>query len=373
MDMQTPASPTADSTVALPTPPAAHPDRQALPNLDGLRGLACLLVVLTHIPTAFRIPALGDTGVAIFFTLSGFLMGYLYGDRPWTFASTARYAIARFSRIAPIYWAVILFSIAMTALDAGFYPQIEGTTQILRHLAFSGSISVYWSIPPEVQYYLLFIVLWGGWALRHKHPAWLVTLALACSIVVLLQAHWPGISVLHKLHFFLLGTLAGLAPRPDLARQRGFAWLQAGALAALTLPLFVVHQQSALYQIIPVAGLVAAALYLLSFSTRWTSLIFAAPLMRAIGRGSFSIYLMHMIVIHAGARLLGIPHDVFSPALALLGLLGIVIPMGISRYVEIPLQHWTRKRLTSALARFEAHPRHDHAQALPAPTTTTSR
>lgn len=80
----------------------AHEDKATLPNLDGLRAAACLLVVISHLPLPWHIASLGDTGVGVFFCLSGFLMAYLYGHLPWNIDTVSRYAIARFSRIAPI-------------------------------------------------------------------------------------------------------------------------------------------------------------------------------------------------------------------------------------------------------------------------------
>ena len=89
-----------------------------IPALDGLRAIACVFVVLSHIPKymsgatdIFRFKMhLGEPGVAIFFVLSGFLMSYLYIHKTATKERLVSYAIARFSRIAPAYWIAIIAS-----------------------------------------------------------------------------------------------------------------------------------------------------------------------------------------------------------------------------------------------------------------------
>src|SRR6266516_1997197 len=111
------------------TAPAARragaPGR-SLPMLDGLRAVAALAVLLTHV--AFQtgevaraaggaVLARLDAGVAVFFVLSGFL---LY--RPYALArasgtprpSIRRYVLRRAARILPAYW-LALGAVALTS------------------------------------------------------------------------------------------------------------------------------------------------------------------------------------------------------------------------------------------------------------------
>lgn len=76
-------------------------------NLQVLRGLAALAVVFYH--TAYFLPEpFGHTefqAVPIFFVLSGFIMTYIARS------SALEFAINRFTRIVPFYWAITLFSL----------------------------------------------------------------------------------------------------------------------------------------------------------------------------------------------------------------------------------------------------------------------
>ena len=83
--------------------------------LDGLRGTAAMLVLLAHstehgLLLAHGADAMGAVGVTIFFTLSGFLMAYLYSSTPLTGSNIFRYGVNRFSRIAPLYLLAITLS-----------------------------------------------------------------------------------------------------------------------------------------------------------------------------------------------------------------------------------------------------------------------
>lgn len=321
-----------------------------LPNLDGIRAIACLLVLLAHMPSIGKGEMLGATGVGTFFALSGFLMGYLYGRTPWSFRSVARYSVLRFSRIAPIYWLVVSVCIVLSYYASGqdFPLHISGDIQIARHYLFVGSSGVFWSISPEVQYYGFFLLVWWAVALSSRRSIALPFLALVCSALLLTHNFWPGLALPHKLHFFIAGSIAGLAPRASWEKATDSSvlpWLQLGALLLLVTPIGVFASKEDFYAESGMGVTCAVSIYLLSFPSRWTTLVFASPWIRRIGQASFSIYLMHVLVFYYGMQALGLTQAQFDPLWLLLGFAGVAIPMLASRYIEMPLQKVTRRAL----------------------------
>ncbi|MBC7917466.1 MAG: acyltransferase [Rhodoferax sp.] len=309
-----------------------------------------MLVVMAHVPMPGTTELFGAVGVGAFFVLSGFLMGYLYGQTPWSSATVGRYCIVRFARIAPIYWLVVSVCILLsyTSPRPDFPIEILGAQQIARHYLFAGSAGVLWSVSPEVQFYGFFVLMWGAIAVRAQKPFALAALAVLCAALLLTHNAWPGMALPHKLHFFLAGVVAGLMPRPswrDAADAAVLPWLQGAALLLLAAPLWMFPSKEDFYAENLMGGIYAVAIYLLSFPSTWTRAVLASRALRKVGQASFSIYLMHVLVIYYGAQLLRLRSDAFEALWLLLGLLAVLLPMVVSHYVEMPLQRGTRRLL----------------------------
>ena len=342
---------------ALAPRPTAH---EKMPNLDGLRALACIGVVVSHTPLAQSIHIIGTLGVGVFFALSGFLMSFLYIKQPYSHQSTVHYGIARFSRIAPIYWLAI-FSCFLLSFVAGddFQQGIYGPTSLARHILFSGSAGVFWSIPLEIQYYFFFIFLWWGAANYTKRSYAMPLVAIVCIFLLLTGPYWPNLSVPNKLHYFLAGSIAGALPRINW-QEKAKPWMlwlaQFACLTMLLMAFFIFNNRESevLFGSIANSLAMAALVYFLSYSSPWTWYIFATPLMRKLGAASFSIYLFHVVILHFGSHWLGLSHQQIHPLWIALILLAIALPVAISQFIEIPLQRKTRSLLEALFARQEA-------------------
>lgn len=148
-----------------------------LPSLDGIRGIAILLVMASHAEMAGAamprewIVRLGDFGVKLFFVLSGFLITALLLQEQ---ARTGRIAYARFLlrrafRILPASYAFILSVIAASAL--GLITLRPGDA--LHALTYTADIGMrswwvghLWSLSIEEQYYLVWPLVLGF--IRHR-------------------------------------------------------------------------------------------------------------------------------------------------------------------------------------------------------------
>ncbi|MDX2308301.1 MAG: acyltransferase [Hyphomicrobium sp.] len=153
-------------------------------SLDGLRGLAALLVVVSHFAELAGVKVLGSgaaqIGVMIFFALSGYLMGHLYFSAPPTIDNVARFFQRRTARVLPLYYLLVLSSLAVTLVAVHWHYWIYPLKldAALLHLIPIHGTSVLWTIPVEIHFYLLFPVIW--W-LRHRVPGG--ALFLLCGLV----------------------------------------------------------------------------------------------------------------------------------------------------------------------------------------------
>lgn len=108
--------------------------------LDGWRALSILLVLSAHLlplgPKSLKLnDAVAPMGMALFFTLSGFLITrFLAAEH----ASVRSFVIRRFFRIVPLSWLVCLIVLPLNSASAGTY---------LAHLLFYGNIPPFWLLP----------------------------------------------------------------------------------------------------------------------------------------------------------------------------------------------------------------------------------
>ncbi|WP_122289196.1 acyltransferase family protein [Serratia plymuthica] len=167
-----------------------QPAKKWSQELEGLRGLASLWVVLGHICilTSFRFPILSDPGIGVdlFILLSGYLMAKNYVERkekePWTESATfKKFWLRRFFRIAPLYYVLLIAAIGFgnyfgEARDiiGHFYSETQTNSSrysdssflnLLTHLTFTfgflphfsfNTVLPDWSIGLEMQFYFLF-------------------------------------------------------------------------------------------------------------------------------------------------------------------------------------------------------------------------
>jgi peptidoglycan/LPS O-acetylase OafA/YrhL len=192
------------------------------PALDGLRGLAALLVVISHFSDISGLAGGrlghggGEIGVMLFFLISGFLMGRLYlGETP-DLKSIATFAQRRIARVIPLFLFVVLAGIVWTLIfgpTPGIYPITS--ENIVRHLTFREGVWVLWTIPVEVQFYALFVFLWIG---ASQVPA-VVTWTLVLAAVVLFILNPFGFKE-QKLGFHLAYFLSGVAV--SIAHRHGY-------------------------------------------------------------------------------------------------------------------------------------------------------
>lgn len=214
-------------------------------SIELLRGIAAAMVVLAHYRgwMAGAPPLLGFTftGVDLFFVLSGFVFAPYFAGRALPLAP---HLLRRFFRLYPLYaLALLLYALLHIPAD-------QAWDHFAAHLAMLHTLEskqvaffynpAFWSLPPEVEYYLLLPLL-ALLPLRGRPFALLFFAALALHLLVAVQLpadpervdvwfiagfHLPGLLI-----EFLVGVLAAriVATKPK-ARTR---WLLLAAGIAL--------------------------------------------------------------------------------------------------------------------------------------------
>lgn len=321
-----------------PTGAATPSARTAqLPSLTGMRWVAAFLVFAYHVHNfgyfggnggqivgwAF---GAGFTGVSFFFVLSGFVLAWSArdGDGAWGFWRR------RIARVYPVHLAtaLIVLLLAVTVVP-GLHPTgpAEAIANLLLVSAWNGRWwqalnPVSWSLTCEVFFYACFPPLFS--VLRRLGPRRLAALATAAGVTVVLlarldDAHRLGVSLNTfpptRFAEFVLGACAARLVRLG-------AWRGPGpeiAVAITVVGYFLTARVAPAYAIAACTvlgfGLLVPATAVADLSG--TPSPWRHPILVRLGEWSFAFYMIHVLVLRVGERLIGPrPHLTVAPALA---------------------------------------------------------
>lgn len=265
-------------------------DRRRIAALDSLRGIAILMVMLSHYlgavlapapKLAFQLVAIGRGGVILFFLLSGYLIW-----RNLERQRTGVFIMRRLFKIMPSFW---LNLACLTALDLAFFGQhhFSGTVYIANFAMISDIIhepsvsGVYWTLLIEVKFYLFVALQYA--VLQDRRLGWVVggIIALAFGAFVL-RGH--GNELLSFFPVFYIGVYAHRAELADWRgseiRRLGLVTLASAGGILLTLPDYPIA--SDIYLVIG-TGLFLLFLWT-GIGSRWLSFL---------GVTSYNNYLYH--------------------------------------------------------------------------------
>lgn len=297
-----------------PAPPAKRID-----ELESIRGIAALLVVIYHIPNwnslLFDVPLFRNAYlmVELFFVLSGFVIYKAYANNIQSPGNLARFQFLRFGRLYPVHLFFLLvflvLEVAKYIADTHYGIKSNKTTPFVENdltafiqqlfllqaigptgnaLSFNGPA---WSISVEFYTYLIFglIVLYFG---RLKMAVF-VTLGLASCMLLALQPDNGFANLLSCLAGFCIGCCtAWLSDRISLKLPA-----QAVSLALLLLFLFLHLKTSRQYDI-AIYFLTAALVLSVVFSEDGrVKSILRLRFFTWLGTISYSIYMSHSALL----------------------------------------------------------------------------
>ena len=400
--MSTPPSAASARNATTPTTAADVPASQRgtgrLPALDTLRAVGALAVLVTHVGfhagaydegVLGRLVARMDVGVAIFFVLSGFLLA-----RPWLAAArdglpapaVRVYLRRRFWRIYPAYAVVALAVLLLQPSDRETGLGTWVTTLTMTGTFVGGPLpygfTQTWSLATEVTFYLLLpllaAVLIGTRGLRPRR----ILLGLAALVAV--NVWWTlygaaaaaplGGRTAEWLPAYLTWFAAGLAlalvevaparlPRAEALLARwgslpgscllvvlGLLLVAGSPLAGPTMLEPATSGESLTKNI--VYALVGAVLIVPAVWGDPRSLFIRAlvhPLARRIGLISYSVFLVHMLVIELVMATTGFTLFAgrFFSILGLTLVFSLPLAALLYRLVEVPALRWGSRRGSS--------------------------
>ena len=342
-----------------------------IPQLDVLRGVAVLNVMLYHIvdivPRLHLKPifGLGYAGVDLFFVLSGFLItGILVGSKQSEKYFTNFYA-RRALRIWPLYYLLLLITFVVLpmvhpALKTSIFGQChpwQAFPLFLQNLTLNrqafDTLRVTWSLAIEEQFYLVWpVIVWLA-PRRMLKPlalsALLLSMALRWSVLIGLIAPLNiYMNTLTRLDGLSLGAFLALwIPEADSRIVR----LTGAVVVGLTLPAMIVLGwiQPGHWAFFSVVAACFAGMLCVAINVDWLAKM---GFLKYTGKISYALYLVHVPVFSlAGAYGIG---EVFFPRSPIAADLALLLTsFGFCYGLAIVSWHFYESRFLRLKSRFE--------------------
>jgi peptidoglycan/LPS O-acetylase OafA/YrhL len=348
-------------------------DRKFRPDVEGLRAVAILLVLLSH----FNIPGFlgGFLGVDVFFVISGFVItGLLMRGQ----AASGRIQLADFfarrcRRIIPVAAVVIVLTVLLERVMGGralahilvFPAQLMllfvfnwSPTAITQAFLAPTNIAIFWSLCVEEQFYLVYPLLLIGIALLASRASWRTKANIGIGAVTVASFAWTVaqssqgwsvytyVSTFGRVWELGLGCLLAVNLRWFLRlSQRLSAVLGWSGLALIAIAVATLRAEHGAYPswpaLLPTLG-VALVIVGGSPVPLWGPERFLGlrP-MRKIGQWSYGAYLWEIpiiaVIYHVWGGVLALPIGArFGFLVATLGVAGLSFA-----YLESPIRHST--------------------------------
>jgi len=293
--------------------------QRRIPQLDSVRGLAILVVMvhnislkypLLHLQTLF---ANGWMGVDLFFALSGYLITGILLDTKRSNSYFKNFYVRRCLRIWPLYYSLILFMfVAMRFLSRSeFHTVVQQSSPWWAYLLFLQNflgpsstnaavpLGVTWSLAIEEQFYLVWplVVRFCSSAQLRRVVIAEMCISPALRYILVLRHMDLYTNVFCRLDGLMAGALLALLVRSEnfvaskLLSRVWILFLVSAPLAFLTVAL---HQPWFVYSFTSFAS--ASFIYLALFcEQKWLRAVMTNRFLIYTGTISYGLYLLHKI------------------------------------------------------------------------------
>lgn len=270
-------------------------------GIQALRGVAALSVAFGHIlinrpfagispPVAAKLQLILQSGVDLFFVISGFIIAMSATDLAQRMGrhAASEFAIRRFARIYPLYWVVLLLAVATSYWVPPGPPWFSDKLGI-EHFALATTqnffVPVAWTLCFEVCFYLataLSIVIAPRHILSLSAAGAGVTALILFNAIALEFAFGIGIAVLVRLNFW--------QPGPLMCAIGATMLVSVGAW-------FCVHDAAISNEARTVTFGAGAALLLYAIVTIEIRGAKFSPILCYAGDISYSVYVWHVLIL----------------------------------------------------------------------------
>jgi peptidoglycan/LPS O-acetylase OafA/YrhL len=373
-----------EASLSMAAAPAVRSKFQ--PYMEGVRGLLALNIFLIHCAEQYNFSRtgilfpkdefykqIGAAAVTYFFFMTGYLLWKGLLDNP-NF-SGARFLRGRFYRTFPAYFFAILLVFGIALGKAGFHLRVplwkfaaSFVLWVMFGLPMSVAINGYpdvvglgagvmWTLQVDWLYYLIFPLL--VWFSRRD---WRLLLLIGGGVVLyrsllhypaLLTGNWARLEAF--LAFFCTCISLGMVLAVVKARLPEWPWARSRAASAvavfwlLAVECFVIPHWGLRESL-----LLAPPFVLLTYGNDFFGLFNSRPAL-LLGRVSYSIYLLHAIVLilclhvlRSFVSIAGLSTPAFWLLMAPLGMIAIWASMLSHRFIEVPFSTLGRRRAAAA-------------------------
>lgn len=170
------------------------PSSKRYQELDALRGIAAMIVVLFHYTLAAEVwmneLKYGITGVDLFFIISGFVITLSISQ----VSSGKEFIINRISRLYPTYWTVVSFTFVLICLrhfymatGMNWLNYFGNLTMFQFYLGIPDLDGTYWTMIVELLFYIFILILYQTQLLKYIN---LIGTILCLANIFMVQFFW---------------------------------------------------------------------------------------------------------------------------------------------------------------------------------------